>query len=524
MKVLVTGATGFIGNYVINELLKRNDVKVIATAFDGDNAKKKAWYANVTFIEHTIGKDDRQDLFKKFHQPDVVIHLAWGGLANFKSEEHITDVLPANSAFLNNLIQHGLKDLTVVGTCLEYGMQEGELKEDMPSKPHIAYPIAKDNLRKELEALKAKTPFSFKWVRLFYMFGYGQTPKSILPLLDAAIDNGDKEFNMSLGEQERDYLPVEQVSENIVIFALQQKIDGIINCCSGRPVTIKKLVTDHLKKKNKEIKLNLGFYPYPDYEPMRFWGNNQKQQNIISMDPIEQFKQERAERINSYGSNKELQEVARNFNTISNRDGYSYNFSWMGRPIIQYPQDMVMMQELIWSIKPDLIIETGIAHGGSLIYYASIMELIGKGEILGIDIDIREHNKKEIEAHPMFKRIKMIQGSAIDKNIVEQVAKHAAGKKTVMVSLDSNHTHEHVLEELKLYSPFVTVGSYCVVFDTIVEDLPKGSIPRPWDVGNNPKTAVFEFIKSNNNFVIDKQIDNKLLISVAPDGYLKRVK
>lgn len=242
------------------------------------------------------------------------------------------------------------------------------------------------------------------------------------------------------------------------------------------------------------------------------------------MNPIEQFENERKERISSYGSNTDIQNAAKNFNIVSMRDKYSYNFSWMGRPIIQYPQDMIAMQELIWSIKPDLIIETGIAHGGSLIYYASLMELIGKGEILGVDIDIREHNRKEIEAHPMAKRIKMIQGSAIDKNIVEEVRKHTVGKKTIMVSLDSNHTHAHVLEELKLYSGFVTPGSYCVVFDTICEDLPEGTHDRPWGIGDNPKTAVFEFLKTNSDFEIDKQIDNKLLISVAPDGYLKRVK
>lgn len=242
------------------------------------------------------------------------------------------------------------------------------------------------------------------------------------------------------------------------------------------------------------------------------------------MNPIEQFKEERKNRVASFEKNTELKAAADQFNIVSNKEMYSYNFSWMGRPIIQYPQDMIAMQELIWEIKPDLIVETGIAHGGSLIYYASIMELIGKGEVLGIDIDIREHNKKEIEAHPMFKRIKMIQGSAIDPNIVAEVKKHVDGKKTVMVCLDSNHTHDHVLKELEMYADFTTVGSYCVVFDTIVEDLPKGSYDRPWDVGNNPKTAVFEFLKTNDNFVIDKQIDNKLLISVAPDGYLKRVK
>ena len=240
--------------------------------------------------------------------------------------------------------------------------------------------------------------------------------------------------------------------------------------------------------------------------------------------PVDDFKQECAERVASYADRADLKAAADTFNVVSNRDLYSYNFSWMGRPIIQYPQDMIAMQELIWDIKPDLIIETGIAHGGSLIYYASLMELIGKGEVLGIDIDIREHNRREIEAHPMFKRIQMIQGSAIDEELVAEVARRAEGKQTIMVCLDSNHTHDHVLRELELYAPFVTVGSYCVVFDTIVEDMPKGAYERPWDVGNNPKTAVWEYLKQNDNFEIDHQIDNKLLISVAPEGYLKRMK
>lgn len=240
--------------------------------------------------------------------------------------------------------------------------------------------------------------------------------------------------------------------------------------------------------------------------------------------PIAEFVEERKQRILSNASNDELKQAAASFNTASNKSQYSYNFSWMGRPIIQYPQDMVAMQEIIWELKPDLIIETGIAHGGSLIYYASILELIGKGEVLGIDIDIRSHNRAEIEKHPMFKRIKMIQGSSIDQQIVEQVASVAKDKKTVLVTLDSNHTHEHVLSELEMYAPFVTKGSYLVAFDTIVEDLPNDYMPgRPWRQGNNPKTAVQEFLKSHPEFETDKSIDYKLLISVGPDGYLKKI-
>lgn len=243
------------------------------------------------------------------------------------------------------------------------------------------------------------------------------------------------------------------------------------------------------------------------------------------MDPIKEFKDEKKARIASYANNKELQNASKDFLISSNREQYSYNFTWMGRPIIQYPQDMLAMQELIWEIQPDLIIETGIAHGGSLIFYASIMELIGKGKVLGIDIDIREHNRKEIEQHPMFKRIEMIQGSSVSEETYAQVKSHAEKAKTIMVCLDSNHTHDHVLKELELYAPFTSVNSYCVVFDTVVELLPDDMFPnRPWSVGDNPMTAMETYLKDHPEFEIDHQIDNKLLVSVAPKGYLKRLR
>ena len=210
---------------------------------------------------------------------------------------------------------------------------------------------------------------------------------------------------------------------------------------------------------------------------------------------------------------------------------YSYNFSWLGRPIIQYPQDIVAMQEIIWEVKPDLIIETGIAHGGSLVFSASMLALleisggIKKGRVLGIDIDIREHNRIEIEKHPLAKKIKMIQGSSIDKNVISRIYDFVKGYKNILVILDSNHTHEHVLAELNAYAKLVSKGSYCVVFDTIIANLPDDMFPdRPWGKGNNPKTAVCEYLKIHKEFEIDKSIQNKLLITVAPDGYLKRVR
>jgi len=202
----------------------------------------------------------------------------------------------------------------------------------------------------------------------------------------------------------------------------------------------------------------------------------------------------------------------------------------MGRPIIQYPQDIVAMQELIWNVQPDLIIETGIAHGGSLVFSAAMLELNAacggpsNAKVLGIDIDIRPHNKSAIEAHPMAKRIQMLQGSSIAPEIIDNVKSIASDYKRILVSLDSNHTHDHALAELVAYAPLTSIGSYCVVFDTIIEDLPGEMYPdRPWGPGNNPKTAVWEYLKAHPEFVIDKSFQNKLLITVAPDGYLKRV-
>lgn len=210
---------------------------------------------------------------------------------------------------------------------------------------------------------------------------------------------------------------------------------------------------------------------------------------------------------------------------------YSYHFEWLGRPIIQFPQDIVQFQEIVWQTKPDLIIETGIAHGGSLILSASMLAMLDmfapphNRMVLGIDIDIRTHNRQAIEAHPLANRIKMLEGSSIDSGIEKKVKEFARNYKSIMLCLDSNHTHDHVLRELELYAELVSVGNYCIVWDTVVEDMPAGLITdRPWGKGNNPKTAVWEFLKNHPEFEIDKNIQNKLLITVAPDGYLRRVK
>jgi cephalosporin hydroxylase len=235
------------------------------------------------------------------------------------------------------------------------------------------------------------------------------------------------------------------------------------------------------------------------------------------------FEEDNKRDIAGLAKDTELQRHSAEWVALSARHRYSYHFKWMGRPIIQYPQDIIALQEIIWSVKPDLIVETGVARGGSLIFSASILELVGGDRlVVGVDVDIRAHNRIEIEKHPMAKRIRMIQGSSIDESTMNQVRAFAEGKRRIMVILDSNHTHDHVLQELELYSPLVSKGSYLVAMDTIVEDIPEELVHgRPWGKGNNPKTAVWEFLKGNKRFVIDEEIENKLLITVAPDGYLK---
>ena len=259
------------------------------------------------------------------------------------------------------------------------------------------------------------------------------------------------------------------------------------------------------------------------------------------MNEQKKFKQECTQEILSQGKDEQLLESTQKWIASSFRKKYPYHFECLGRPIIQYPQDMVAIQEIIWDIKPDLIIETGIAHGGSLILSASMLAQIDMMEaiesrktidpshserkVLGIDIDIREHNKTAIEKHPLSSRIQMIQGSSIDPDIINQVKNIANNYETILVFLDSNHTHDHVLAELEAYASLTSVNSFCVVFDTIVEDLPADMFPdRPWGIGDNPKTAVWEFLKNHSEFEIDKGIQNKLLITVAPDGYLKRTR
>jgi dTDP-6-deoxy-L-talose 4-dehydrogenase (NAD+) len=274
-KVLVTGATGFIGNYVVNELLNNENIIVIATSRSEKKAQASDWFDKVTYIPYDL-EDEKDSLFDFFGSPESIIHLAWDGLPNYKSSIHIDKNLYLNYKFLNTLVNEGISDLNVVGTCFEYGMQDGCLSEEMSSNPTNAYAIAKDSLRKFLENNLARKSITFKWMRLFYMYGSGQSNTSLLAQLEDAIKNKADVFNMSGGEQLRDFLPVREMAKAIVDVSAQSEITGIINCSSGKPISVRKLVEDYLKMYNSDIRLNLGYYSYPDYEPMAFWGNNNK--------------------------------------------------------------------------------------------------------------------------------------------------------------------------------------------------------------------------------------------------------
>ncbi|MBU69011.1 MAG: epimerase [Cupriavidus sp.] len=266
-QVIVTGATGFVGQHVVPQLLERG-LDVVAVARDEAKARTFDWHKDVRFIELDYHKKRLNFI------PTVgstLIHLAWQGLPNYKSMFHIDENLPRNYDFIRDLVAEGVSKVLVTGTCFEYGLQSGPIPSNSTTKPTNPYGIAKDCLRRYLESLSVATPFTLQWARLFYMHGKGQNPKSILALLDSAIANGDRSFNMSGGEQLRDYLPVESVARRIIELHLGDT-GGTFNVCSGEPISIRRLVEERVKQRGADIELNLGYYPYPDYEPMAFWG------------------------------------------------------------------------------------------------------------------------------------------------------------------------------------------------------------------------------------------------------------
>jgi dTDP-6-deoxy-L-talose 4-dehydrogenase (NAD+) len=287
MRVLVTGATGFLGRHVVKNLLYRG-YNVIATAARSlTDARKILPFCNdykcsLDYIAKDLN-DREADYYSFFEKPEKVIHLSWQGLPDYRELFHIERNLPSNYYFIKNLVSNGLDNITIIGTCFEYGLREGCLTEEMDTRPTTNYGLAKDTLRKFVEALQKNYTFNFKWLRLFYPFGAGQGPKSLYSQMETAVLNKGKEFNMSAGEQIRDYLPVEKTAEYMVKAVLQDDISGVINCCSGKPISIRTFVENYFRERNYPIKLNLGYYPYSDYESFAFWGDTKKLTKAIGV-------------------------------------------------------------------------------------------------------------------------------------------------------------------------------------------------------------------------------------------------
>ena len=280
LKVAVTGASGFVGRHVL-KTLRAADVDVVAVTRTPQKLADQV--DRVKVVQLDVGESDR-NVFTLLGQPDVLIHLAWGGLPHYHSSHHYETELPQNYTFLRKMITSGLSHLVVAGTCLEYGMQAGKLSEEMICSPANSYAFAKHALGRQLTFLQSHITFSLTWARLFYTYGEGQADSSLWSQLNSALARNEQTFDMSGGEQLRDFLPIEKMARYLVALAFKRSDVGVINICSGKPISIRALVEEWIAESRKAIALNLGRYPYPDYEPMAFWGSAEKLHRTLEIE------------------------------------------------------------------------------------------------------------------------------------------------------------------------------------------------------------------------------------------------
>ena len=280
-RVLVTGGSGFVGSPVCARLLANPSLAVTLATRDAAALRARFPRGNYETISLDI-LDESSWRSCDFSRYTSLLHMAWGRLDDFAHAEHVSLLLPKQRAFLEKALADGVRSLAVTGTCLEYGLHEGCLREDMPADPVTAYAVAKDRLRRSIESLRERHSFTLRWIRMFYLYGPGQQPKSLLAQLDAALARGETTFDMSPGDQQRDYLPVDAMAERIVRIFLARGVDGIVNCCSGKPITVRELVEQHLAARGARVQLRLGKLPYPKYEPFAFWGDTTRLDAILA--------------------------------------------------------------------------------------------------------------------------------------------------------------------------------------------------------------------------------------------------
>ena len=526
--ILIIGGSGFIGYYLHHELIKSKK-KVISTYNTNKIEEEKFIQLDIT------NKKEIAKLIEKI-KPNTIIYAA--GLTDVdlceKNHKLATSI---NCNGIKNIIESTKKiksKIVYISTSAVFDGTKKVFLEIDKTNP-ISY-YGKSKLKGEKIVQNSGLPYAI--IRTDQPYGWKKKwhhTNSVLRVLENLTK--EEKYNEIV-----DWYNNPTFMDDIVISIkkiLHKNINGIFHVVGTdfiNRVEFAEIVAEVFrldKQKIKSIKSTTLNLPAKRANVRVKSTKNQKinikmsslREGLKKMKEGEEgFKFRNEQMIKKMNKDKDLKKISSEFYNKSAKHEYSYHFTWLGRPIIQYPQDLIALQEIIWSTKPDLIIETGIARGGSLIFSASILEMIGKGQVLGIDIDIREQNKQAIKNHNLFKRISMFEGSSIDKKIVKKVYEFAKGKKNILLLLDSLHTHKHVLEELNLYSNLIKKNNYIVVYDTIVNDMPKNSFEnRPWNKKNNPKTAVKEFLSKNNKFKIDKEIENKLLITSCPDGFLKRI-
>ena len=525
--ILIIGGSGFLG-YYLHQSLSKLEEKVISTY-------NKTMIDEKNFYQLDVRKINDVSKFLIKYKPRIIIYAV--GITDVDLCERDKKLANAiNVEGIKNIIEH-IRDtsskIIYFSTSFVFdGTKKFYLETDKPNP--ISY-YGESKLQGEKIVQDSGLPYAI--IRTDQPYGWKKDwhhTNSVIRVLEKL--QGDETYNEIIDWYNTPTLVDDIINATKKLLKNNNGIFHIVGTDFMNRVRLAEIVANifELNKKNIKIINSSKLKLSAKRANVRLKSTKDRKINI-KMSGLreglkkmkvneEEFKFKNKQAIKKMNKDKDLKKISSEFYNKSAKHEYSYHFTWLGRPIIQYPQDLIALQEIIWLTKPDLIIETGIARGGSLIFSASILEMIGKGQVLGIDIDIREHNKQAIKNHKLFKRISMFEGSSTDKKIVKKVHQFAKGKKNILLLLDSLHTHKHVLEELNLYSNLIKKNNYIIVYDTIVNDMPKNSFPnRPWDKKNNPKTAVREFLSKNNKFMVDKEIENKLLITSCPNGFLKRV-